>query len=67
MAGVRIEAIAVNRDQWPVSINNGAGVFYLEGLRQGAYRLEINGEPAQPNRMIIDTASEPFQELNLQR
>ena len=66
IAGAKVEAIEVNLAQRRLSITNGAGVYYLEGLEQGAYRLEINGEPAHPNHILIDTASDPFQELNLQ-
>ncbi|MDJ0703236.1 MAG: hypothetical protein QNJ46_08150 [Leptolyngbyaceae cyanobacterium MO_188.B28] len=64
--GGKVEAIEINSEQRQVSITDGADVFYLEGLRQGTYQLDIKGEPAQPNQVVIDTASEPFQELNLQ-
>ena len=67
IVGARIEAIKVNSEQRRLSITNGAGVYYLDGLQPGTYRLEINGEPTHPNSVVIDPASEPFQELNLQR
>jgi hypothetical protein len=45
-------------------VTNSAGVYYLEGLEQGHYILQINGKPA--GNLKLDAASEPLQELNLQ-
>lgn len=64
--GARVEAIPQEEGETIFSVTNPAGVFYLEGLKQGSYDLKINGNPSQPNKLIIDESSEPFQELNLQ-
>jgi Carboxypeptidase regulatory-like domain len=64
VAGARVEAIAQNPNQRKLSITNEAGVYYLEGLAQGNYTLQINGIPTR-NSLNLDGASEPLQELNL--
>ncbi len=63
--GIRVEAISQNKDETIFSLTNGAGVFYLEGMKQGIYNLKLNGEPAQPEQIIIQEDSETFQEINL--
>ncbi len=63
ISGAKIEAIS--SENKIVSITNGAGIFYLEGLRQGSYKLMINGKPAQPNAIEINSNSKPFQEIKL--
>ena len=65
--GARVEAISIDGEETIFSLTNPAGVFYLEGLKQGTYDLKINGKLAQPNKIIIDASSEPFQELNVQQ
>jgi hypothetical protein len=65
--GARVEAVPTDGGPSVFSITNSAGVFYLEGLEQGSYTLQINGQPAQPEKLEIDESSEPFQELNLKK
>ncbi len=65
--GARVEAVSTDSELSIFSITNSAGVFYLEGLEQGSYTLQINGQPAQPEKLEIDESSEPFQELNLKK
>ncbi len=65
--GARVEAIPQEEGETIFSVTNPAGVFYLEGLKQGSYDLKINGNPSQPNKLIINESSEPFQELNLKQ
>jgi len=63
--GARVEAIPENEGKTISSITNGAGVFFLENLKQGRYNLRVNGKIPTPSEVIIDDQSEPFQELNL--
>jgi hypothetical protein len=65
IAGARVEAIDKNQGIRRFSVTNGAGVYYLEGLTQGDYSLEINSKPVRT--IQLDSSSEPFQELNLQQ
>ncbi len=61
--GARVEAISKKSSLRKFSVTNGAGVYYLEGLEQGEYELQINGKPA--GKLKLQESSEPFQELNL--
>lgn len=65
--GARVEAVSTSSGQRLFSVTNGAGVYYLERLQQGAYTLQINGKPAQRGTITIDKTSQAFQELNLQQ
>ena len=67
MGGATIEAIATGDSKKKViSVTNGSGIFYLEGLQRGNYELFINGKPAQLSTIAIDESTEPFSEINLQ-
>lgn len=65
IAGGRVEAIRPDQGTRRFSVTNGAGVYYLEGLPQGKYTLQINGKSA--GSLKLEESSEPFQELNLQQ
>lgn len=66
IGGARVEAISATSEK-VFSITNGAGVYYLEGLKQGTYTLNINGKPANPAKITIHAKSESLQELNLKQ
>ena len=61
VAGTRVEA--VGKDMRKFSVTNGAGVYYLEGLQEGEYELQINGKPA--GELKLKESDEAFGELNL--
>jgi hypothetical protein len=63
VAGARVEAIGANPGQRKFSVTNEAGVYYLEGLVQGTYTVQINGAP-MGDRLKLDGESKPLQELN---
>lgn len=65
MAGARIEAIEPKSGKRRFSVTNSAGVYYLEGLQQGEYELQVNGKSA--GDLKLEGASEAFQELNLKQ
>ncbi|MFB2773230.1 carboxypeptidase-like regulatory domain-containing protein [Pelatocladus sp. BLCC-F211] len=67
VAGVRVEAVQANSGLRRLSVTNGAGVYYLEGLPQGNYALEVNGKPALPDNLQLEESSQSFQEINLQQ
>lgn len=64
VAGARVEAIQQEQGTRRFSVTNGAGVYFLEGLPQGNYTLQINGKSVASFK--LEQSSEPFQELNLQ-
>ncbi len=64
VAGATIEAIQLDTNKRRFSVTNSAGVYYLEGLEQGNYILQINGQPG--GKLKLDAASESLKELNLQ-
>ena len=61
VAGTRVEAIGKGIRKF--SVTNGAGVYYLEGLQEGEYELQINGKPA--GELKLQKSDEAFGELNL--
>ncbi|MEO1374500.1 MAG: carboxypeptidase regulatory-like domain-containing protein [Cyanobacteria bacterium J06635_10] len=67
VGGARVEAIATDKSKAKktMSVTNGAGIFFLENLQQGTYKLLINDKPAKPGEITIDGNSETMQEINL--
>ncbi|MEB3178960.1 MAG: carboxypeptidase-like regulatory domain-containing protein [Nostocaceae cyanobacterium] len=65
VGGARVEAIGSDGKRI-FSVTNGAGVYYLERLQKGEYKLEINGTLAKDSTLKLEESSELFQELNLQ-
>ncbi|MBG1270304.1 carboxypeptidase-like regulatory domain-containing protein [Nostoc sp. WHI] len=65
ITGARVEAIQPDQETRRFSVTNGAGVYYLEGLSQGQYNLQINGQSA--GNLKLEESSEAFLELNLQQ
>jgi hypothetical protein len=61
--GARVEAIEVTSGKSRFSVTNGAGVYFLEGLQQGEYKLQINGKALDSLKLEENSAA--FQELNL--
>ena len=64
VVGTRIEAVSAG-DETAFSITSGAGVYYLDGLAFGSYRLQVLGQPTSPATLVLDVASEPYAELDL--
>ena len=73
LSGARVEAIALetsetNTQKTPekiMSVTDDQGEFYLENLKQGRYQLQVNGQPVQPDTVVI-TGDTPNQlTLNL--
>ncbi|MEM9541839.1 MAG: carboxypeptidase-like regulatory domain-containing protein [Cyanobacteria bacterium P01_E01_bin.42] len=65
VSGAVVEAVnSINGDRG-FSVTNTAGVYYIEGLQQGVYRLTVNNRSAEPEEIIFESGSERFQEFNL--
>ena len=64
VSGVSVEAVD-NSGKRRFSVTNGAGVYYLEGLQQGDYTLQVNGKSV--GNLKLEESSQPFQELNLKQ
>ncbi|MFG6104827.1 carboxypeptidase-like regulatory domain-containing protein [Leptothoe sp. EHU-05/26/07-4] len=64
MAGQNVQAIHTSSDSRHLSVTNGAGVFYLEGMPQGDYRFEIGERSVADTILNFNDSTEPFQEIN---
>jgi hypothetical protein len=62
--GARVEAVNTESQQTQLTTTNTAGVYYLEPLRRGTYRVMINGKPAQPELIQITESTKSFEEIN---
>ncbi|MBD2019688.1 carboxypeptidase regulatory-like domain-containing protein, partial [Leptolyngbya sp. FACHB-36] len=67
MGGAKVEAVPTGTGKKVLSVTNGAGVFFLEGLAQGSYNLLIDNQPTQPDILRINAKSESLQEVTLQQ
>lgn len=67
MGGAKVEAVPTGTGKKVLSVTNGAGVFFLEGLAQGSYNLLVDSQPTQPDVLRIDAKSESLQEVTLQQ
>jgi len=65
IAGARVEAMPAGGGKRRFSVTNGAGVYYLEGLQQGNYLLQVNGKSA--GNLNLEASSIAFQELNFKQ
>jgi hypothetical protein len=67
VAGATVEATSIKTKTKPklTSVTNDAGVYYLEGLEQGEYKLTVSDLPASPDKLILTPKSQPTQELNI--
>ncbi|MFM6251359.1 MAG: carboxypeptidase regulatory-like domain-containing protein, partial [Dolichospermum sp.] len=63
--GAKVEAINTNNRSSIFSITNSSGVFYLEQLPLGTYKLMVNGKPVEPNTITIKPDDPTLKELNL--
>ena len=66
LAGVQVKAIPSQGNNAVFSITNTAGIFVLENLEPGNYKFTIQNKPTQPEKILLDSTDETFQELNLQ-
>ena len=65
VAGATVEATSIKTKTKLTSVTNDAGVYYLEGLEQGEYKLTVSDLPANPDKLIVTPKSQPTQELNI--
>jgi hypothetical protein len=73
ISGGRVEAISIASGEKYTSVTNDSGIYYLEGLEQGEYRMNISGLPTQigdcastcAERIRITPTTNPVQEVNL--
>ena len=63
--GARVEATHTESKQTQLATTNTAGVYYLEPLRRGSYRVTVNGKPASPEFIQITESSKSLEEINL--
>jgi hypothetical protein len=65
IGGARVEAISLKDGKKIISVTNDAGIYYLEGLEQGEYKINVEGVATAPGRIILTPNSQSTQELNL--
>jgi hypothetical protein len=68
VGGARVEAVVTDKkgkEKKTMSVTNGAGIFFLENLQQGNYKLLVNDKSANPGGINIDENSETMQEVEL--
>ncbi|NJM19990.1 MAG: carboxypeptidase regulatory-like domain-containing protein [Richelia sp. RM2_1_2] len=67
IGGARVEAVVTDKDKNKkiISVTNGAGIFFLENLQQGNYKLLVNDQSANPGEINIDGNSETMHEVKL--
>ena len=71
--GGRVEAVSIVNGERYTSITNGSGIYYIEGLEQGEYRIMVSGLATKiadctstcNDRIRISSTTNPVQELNL--
>jgi hypothetical protein len=64
--GAQVVAISTDSKPRKFSVTNTAGVYYLEGLQQGSYRLSVNGKTIG-DVITLENSSQPLQEINLKQ
>ena len=65
LSGATVEAFNAANGDRGFSVTNTAGVYYIEGLKEGIYQLTVNNREANPTEIVFESRSERFQELNL--
>lgn len=73
IVGGRVEAISLVNGEKYTSVTNDSGIYYLEGLEQGEYRISVGGIAAKNpdcksscvDRIRITPQTTPVLELNL--
>ena len=71
--GGRVEAISLANGEKYTSVTNDSGIYYLEGLEQGEYRMSVSGlapkrsgcKSSCDDRIRITPQTNPVMELNL--
>ncbi len=66
LSGVRVEAVSADNKVRLFSVTNTAGVYYLERLQQGNYKLLVNDKTVGSKVITLDENSKSFAELNIQ-
>jgi Carboxypeptidase regulatory-like domain len=73
IVGGRVEAVAIANGEKYTSVTNDSGIYYLEGLEQGEYRINVSGlapkdvscKSSCDDRIRITPQTNPVMELNL--
>jgi hypothetical protein len=65
LGGARIEAIEIDRAFRVFSISNAQGLFALQGLRFGKYRLALNGKQVGSLEILPTSPSQGTFDLKL--
>jgi len=67
ISGVKVEAVPVEKGNKSFAITNGAGIFFVDNVRQGVYKMLLDGESANADTIEITPDSELIVEINLKK
>lgn len=64
MGGQQVKIVNTDSNRSQLSVTNGAGVFYLEGISPGSYRFELGDQIVESTPLDLGDTSQSFQEIN---
>lgn len=67
IGGVKVEAVAVEKGNKSSAITNGAGIYFVDNVRQGEYKMLLDGQSVNTDTIEITPDSELIVEVNLKK
>jgi len=65
IGGIKVEAVPVEKGSKSSAITNGAGIFFVDDVRQGVYKMLLDGQSVNTDTIEITPDSELIVEVNL--
>jgi len=67
VGGVKVEAVPVEKGSKSSAVTNGAGIFFVDNVRQGVYKMLLDGESVNTDTIEITPDTELIVEVNLKK
>lgn len=67
IGGVKVEAVPVGKGSKSFAMTNGAGIFFVDNVRQGVYKMLLDGQSVNADTIEITQDSELIVEVNLKK
>jgi len=67
IGGVKVEAVPIEKGSKSFAVSNGAGIFFVDNVRQGIYKMLLDGESVNTDTIEITQDSELIVEVNLKK
>ncbi|HEC83962.1 MAG: carboxypeptidase regulatory-like domain-containing protein [Candidatus Parabeggiatoa sp. nov. 1] len=67
VGGVKVEAVPVGKGSKSFAVTNGAGIFFVDNVRQGVYKMLLDGQSVNADTIEITPDSELIVEVNLKK